>query len=353
MRWLIGEARRRLKAHPIVAIQFFTVALFASAGFASQLQHESTQEAGSRSSSAAVARFWAVYHGNDYGQIPQIQKELSSAIQDDPNNPTLYALLGATHFWHIGEASRDAIPDDPQFTQDMSDAVDLFGKALQLDYYTRHPIGYIYDDHLPGYLGITTVHLGQPPANDPDLIAKGDHILDFAAYQFPEFNNFNRWAAHLTDSKDSDSYKQALESLWDGIDACIGTKIDRANPDVKPYLNLVTAVGRKKACWWKGDIAPYSYEGYMLNLGNGLVKAGEVEQAQVTFSNVRYAGNYTTWPYRQYFEQLASSDLYARSALYADDDPANDPPLSVPNRSCSYCHATVPEHDPPKSSFTQ
>src|SRR6266481_8370174 len=69
------------------------------------------------------------------------------------------------------------------------------------------------------------------PLADPDLIAKGDQMLDFAAYQFPEFNNFNRWAAHPyvpanvgragcqplrasphrlnNDPKDSDSYKKA------------------------------------------------------------------------------------------------------------------------------------------------
>jgi hypothetical protein len=27
-------------------------------------------------------------------------------------------------------------------------------------------------------------------------------VLDYAVYQFPEFNNFNRWAAHNTDPKD-------------------------------------------------------------------------------------------------------------------------------------------------------
>jgi hypothetical protein len=35
------------------------------------------------------------------------------------------------------------------------------------------------------------------------LIAKGDEILDFAVYEFPEFNNFNRWAAHLDDARES------------------------------------------------------------------------------------------------------------------------------------------------------
>jgi hypothetical protein len=102
-------------------------------------------------------------------------------------------------------------------------------------------------------------------------------------------------------------------------------------------------VGRKKACWSEGDLAPHSFEGFMLNLGSGLVKAGQVEAAKVMLANARYADNYASWPYRDYLEQLASSDLYARAALYADNNSAKDPPLGVPNRGCSYCHATAPE----------
>lgn len=293
-------------------------------------------------SKAAMERFWSVYHGNDYAAIPEVEEQLEDAIQKDPNDPTLPALLGAAHFWHIGEAARDPNRQDPALARDMSEAVSDFGKALDLDYYTPQPIGYINDDHLPGYLGITTVHLGQMTRN-PGLIANGDQMLDFAAYQFPEFNNFNRWAAHLTDSKNTASYNQALSSLWQGIDSCIGTRIDRTNPDLTPWLHLFTAVGRKKACWWGGEIAPYSFEGYLLNLGNGLVKAGQIDAARVIYKDAALAGNYQTWPYRNVLEAIAASDLNARAALYADADPTNDPPLGVPNRSCSYCHAQVPE----------
>jgi hypothetical protein len=180
-------------------------------------------------------------------------------------------------------------------------------------------------------------------SNNPNIIAQGDQMLDYAVYQFPEFNNFNRWAAHNTDPNNSDSYKKALDSVWQGLDACAGTTIDRNNPDIGPYLHLQTAVGRKKACWSEGDLAPHSLEGYMLNLGNGLVKAGNVEAARIIYANARYAKNYAEWPYRQVLETIAASDLNARAALYADSDPTNDPPLGVPNRSCVYCHATVAE----------
>jgi hypothetical protein len=298
-------------------------------------------------SRAAIEKFWAIYHGNDYAAIPEAQDELQKAIQSDPNNPTLYALLGATHFWHVGEFTRDPNWKAHQnvLAQDMPTAAALFQKALDLDYYTEYPIGHINDDHLPGYLGITTVHTGQEFGNQ-SLIAKGGEILDFAVYQFPEFNNFNRWAAHLDDARDTDTYKKALDSFWQDIDACIGTQVDRANPDMKPYLGLVTGVGRKKACWWKGEIAPYGFEGLVLNLGNGLVKAGQIDAARVMYANAKYADNYETWPYRDVLEAIAASDLNARAALYVPGANKNPPPLNVPNRSCVYCHATVPEPGP-------
>jgi hypothetical protein len=346
---IFDTVRTRIKVRPLVAAVLAGIGLLSLAVFAGQSTYEDSHEARNGMTSAAIDRFWTVYHGNDYDDIPQVQRQLEAALQNDVDNPTLHALLGATHFWHVAEAARDPIPNDPVLGQDMSDAVDSFGKALQLDYYTQHPIGYVNDDHLPGYLGITTVHLGQQN-NDPNLIAQGDHVLDFAAYQFPEFNNFNRWAAHLTDARDSASYNKALNSLWQAIDNCVGGTIDRDNPDIGPYLNLVTSVGRKKACWWENNIAPYAFEGIMLNLGNGLVKAGKIPQAEIIFANARYAKNYETWPYRQYLEQVASSNLFARSAMYADNDPSKDLPLGVPHRGCSYCHATVPEHDAPHAN---
>ena len=81
----------------------------------------------------------------------------------------------------------------------------------------------------------------------------------------------------------------------------------------------------------------------MLNLGNGLLKAGQVDAARVMYANARYAANYETWPYRDVLVTIASSDHNSRAAQYADADDKNDPPLHVPDRSCVYCHAAVPE----------
>ena len=293
------------------------------------------------SAASAIERFWAIFHRNDYSAIPAVEAELQAALARDPENATLMALLGATHFWHAGEYMRDPSPDLSVLQQDLPMAVQLFRSALNLDY-GPHQTGYEYNDHLPGFLGVTTVHLGQS-AGDPTLIQQGDQMLDYSVYQFPEFNNFNRWAAHNADPRDSSSYQKALESLWQAIDACIGGSIDRTNPDIEPYLYLQTPVGRKSTCWSRNNMAPHSLEGLMLNLGNALVKAGQVEIAKIVYANAKYASNYAAWPYRGVLESIAASDLTARAALYADNDPTNDPPLAVPNRSCVYCHAKVAE----------
>jgi len=293
-------------------------------------------------SDAAIQHFWTILHGNDYTAIAGVQAELQAALDHDQENVALYALLGATHFWHAGEYTRDPKPDLNILQQDLPTAVQLFQKAVGLDYNAQHSLEYVYNDHLPGFLGVTTVHVGQG-TGDPNLIAKGDQWLDYSVYQFPEFNNFNRWAAHNSDPRDSASFKKGLDSLWQALDACIGGTIDRTNPDIRPYLYLQTSVGRKSTCWSENKMAPHSFEGLILNLGNGLVKAGQVDVARVMYANAQYADNYSAWPYRQVLESIAASDLNARAALYADSNLANDPPVTVPNRSCVYCHATVAE----------
>jgi len=64
--------------------------------------------------------------------------------------------------------------------------------------------------------------------------------------------------------------------------------------------------------------------------GYALVKAGQVDVARIVYANAKYADNYAAWPYRQVLESKLASDLNARAALYADNDPMNDPPDGSP-----------------------
>jgi hypothetical protein len=283
---------------------------------------------------AASDKFWNTYWGNDFVHIADVQSALQSAIDQNPTDGELYALLGATHWWHASEApARDPHPDMNVLSQDLPTALQLVTKASQLA---------PDDDHLPGFVGTITVHLGRFSGDD-GLVAQGDQMLDYAVYQFPEFNGFNRWAAHNTDPMDSAGYRQGLDALWHAVDLCANATVDRANPDLTPYMSLATSVGRKKVCW-DNQMAPHAWEGLMLNLGNGLIKAGEVQAGRVMLQNAKLGSGYSSWPYREVLEAELASDLDARAAAYTDGDPTNDPPVTVPGRGCSYCHAKVPEH---------
>jgi hypothetical protein len=281
---------------------------------------------------AAIARFWKIYGDNDYPHIVDAQAALQAAILVNPDSGELKAFLAATHWWHVSEFHRDPAPDPAILQQDLPRALQLVQAAAVLA---------PDDDHLPGFAGVLSVHVGRR-AGVPDLVASGERTLDYAVYQFVEFNSFNRWAAYNADPRDSPTFAEGLNALWDAVDACTGTRVDRTNPDVTPYLFRETRVGRKKTCW-NNELAPYAFEGLMFNFANGLVKAGQLDAARAAFHNVTLAPNFATWPYRTAFEAVAGSDLEARAALYADADPNNDPPVAVKDRSCVYCHARVPE----------
>jgi len=122
-----------MRTRPMLPALLSGVALLVLAGFARGADDDHQNETDRGASKAAIERFWSVYHGNLYSAIPQVQTQLQSAIQHDPDNSTLYALLGATHFWHYGEYTRDTNLNLGVLQQDLPNAVNFFGKALELD----------------------------------------------------------------------------------------------------------------------------------------------------------------------------------------------------------------------------
>src|ERR1700751_3658996 len=89
-----GPWIRWMRARPMIPVVLSGIALLLLAGFASGAGDDDHRDETDRGASkAAIERFWSVYHGNQYSAIPQVQAQLQTAIQHDPNNSTLYALL--------------------------------------------------------------------------------------------------------------------------------------------------------------------------------------------------------------------------------------------------------------------
>ncbi|MBV8436269.1 MAG: hypothetical protein JOY95_02000, partial [Silvibacterium sp.] len=97
--------RPAIPAALLALVLSWSIAVTVSSG-----QSSEPRSGGGDGTTAAIQRFWAVFHGNDYAAIPELQKDLEAALEWDPENVTLTALLGANHFWHVGEYRRDPSP---------------------------------------------------------------------------------------------------------------------------------------------------------------------------------------------------------------------------------------------------
>src|SRR5262249_31850567 len=137
-------------------------------------------------------------------------------------------------------------------------------------------------------------------------------------------------------------YAKAVDALFDTLDVCFETKVDRTNPDITPYLGLATGQGAKRVCW-NDATAPHAAEGFYLYFGDLLVKQGPPDVAKVLYADVKLVKEYPSWPYKSLLEERLSADLSAKAALYADADASNDPPLAgdETNHGCTYCHAST------------
>jgi hypothetical protein len=136
---VLGAAHRWMRTKPIIPAALLGVAVFWLFGPArSAGQSVAPLRTLRGSSDAAIERFWTVYHANDYGAIPGVQAELHAALNRDPENATLYRCSARPTSGTSASNARDPKPDSSVLQQDMPLAVQLFQKALDLDYNGRH-----------------------------------------------------------------------------------------------------------------------------------------------------------------------------------------------------------------------
>src|SRR5579871_2575750 len=107
-------------------------------------------------------------------------------------------------------------------------------------------------------------------------------------------------------------------------------------------MKLATEQGPERACW-NSWIAPYNFEGFFLNMGDMLVKAGDWQTAIIIYRNAELAENYSTWPYKAKLEKRiknAQNNIAAfnqpNTNTYSNDD---DKTIMFNSRfSCMACH---------------
>ena len=235
--------------------------------------------------------FWATLHSGEYAGIGRALEIQTAAYLQNPNDAVTAARTGWLHIWRLAESSRTA-QRPATITDDAVLARKYFQEAVALN------------PAEPCYLGFLASALLAEGAihRDEKITRQGYFVLRESIDAWPEFNLFTAGYVMAGQPADSVRFKDALEWQWRTLDVCVGTAVNRQNPDFGDYMKLATTTGPKRVCW-NSWIAPHNFEGFFLNMGDMLVKSGDWQTAQKAYANARLAPEYGGWPYKAVLEE--------------------------------------------------
>jgi len=306
-------------------------ALLGGCAFVAEKAAPAKQASTTRTEAAqrADALFWKTFHGGDYDGIPKAMEAVKGAYLQSPDDAVSAAHVGFLHVWRIAERARlDAL--SPSITDDSALARRYFGEAVAL-----HPSEARYQ----GFLA-TTMLAEANIHKDEKLRRRGYYAMLDAVDAWPEFNLFTAGYVLSNQPPDSAHFKQGLEMQWRTLDLCSEAAVDRRNPDFSAYMRLETQQGPKRVCW-NSWIAPHNFEGFFLNMGDMLVKAGDWTAAQKIYANAKLSSTYPSWKYRAALEariEQAQANMAAFNAP-GRGRAAGDSVMMVQSRfACMGCH---------------
>ena len=277
----------------------------------------------------ADAVFWQTLHGGRYQDIGRALEINTAAYLQDPGDALTAAHTGWLHIWRLAESSR--LPQVPAtITNDAVLARKYFEEAVRLQ---------PGEARFLGFLGSSQQAEGSIH-KDEKLIRQGYYTLMDSVDAWPEFNLFTAGYSMSRLPAESSRYKQALDMQWRTLDLCAGQPVSRQDPDFAPYMKLATDQGVKRVCW-NSWIAPHNFEGFFLNMGDMLVKAGDTATAVKIYANARRSPTFNAWPHRAMLEQRitdAATNVAAFNAPAGTQGPDARRMLIQTGVACMACH---------------
>jgi hypothetical protein len=238
----------------------------------------------------ADALFWSTLHGGRYDEIQPVLDALTAAYLANPADAVTAAHIGWMHMWRLSESTRlERTP--ATITDDAVLARKYFQEANRLDPAEARYLGFLAGSTMAE----GNIH------KDERLIRRGYFMLMDSIEAWPEFNLFTAGYVLSRQPPDSSRFRQALEWQWQTLDLCVGEKVDRRSLDYARYMSLATTSGPKRVCW-NSWIAPHNFEGFFLNMGDMLVKAGDLQTARAVYAAARLSDTYAQWKYRDVLE---------------------------------------------------
>ena len=291
-----------------------------------------TKQASSARTEASVKAdelFWQTFHAGRYEDIPAGLQALAGAYLADPNDATTAAHIGWLHIWRLGESARlDQVP--PTITDDAVLARRYFQEAVNLN------------PHEPRYLGFlaSATQAEGSIHKDEKITRRGYYMMLDAINAWPEFNLFTGGYVASRLPADSKQFRQALQWQWQDLDVCVSGKVDRTNPDFARYMAMETTEGHKRACW-NSWIAPHNLEGFFLNMGDMLVKAGDWQTAKTIYADAKLSSTYQQWKFRDVLEgriAAAQANVTVFNESAAGTDKSRQRIMIATPFACMACH---------------
>lgn len=274
----------------------------------------------------AKQTFWDNLHAGRYDQLPEGLYLLTAAYLETPRDPQIALLLAHAHLWKVSERFREP-EQSPRITDHLILAEKYFAEARRL-----HP-----EDHrILGWLGGVKLALGRIH-QDERLTREGYFMLQDAIRLFPEFNYFSAGYVMSGLPTDDERFQEGVEDMWKTLDVCAGETIARRNPDYSRFMALETTTGPKRVCW-NSRIAPHNFESFFLNMGDMLVKNGEVDTAKKIYQIAKLSKDYPSWKYRSILEERIVK-AEERAHRFKETDPGKHPEIMFGSSyACMACH---------------
>ncbi|MEO8707018.1 MAG: hypothetical protein ABI867_43725 [Kofleriaceae bacterium] len=271
--------------------------------------------------------FWQTLHTGSYDRIPDALRALKAAYLAEPRDAITAARIGWLHIWRLAERARMDRPD-PAITDDAVLGRRYFEQAVRLAPGEARYLGF-YASLL---LTEASIH------DDDELRQRGAATMAQAVAAWPEFNLFTAGYGASTRPYDSERFRQALANQWLNLEACVGHPIDHAHPEIPRERPSAMTTKTKRACV-NTEIAPHNSEGFALNLGDMLVKAGDPDAAVAIYRSATLVPAYASWPFRDVLdarirEARGNVDRFRRAP-----SAASEPTMMADSAfACMGCH---------------
>jgi tetratricopeptide (TPR) repeat protein len=320
--------RKSLALIAVVALVAGGFAAKANYGRIAVLAAPAKQAATVRSPGAlkADSLFWRTLHTGDYDGIPRAIEELTRAYVEAPHDAVTAAHLAWLHIWRAAERARLDTPP-ASITGHLVLARKYFEEAVRLD-----PA----DARYLGFLASAMLAEGFVDKNER-LTRAGYFKLRESIDAWPEFNLFTGGYALSVLPATSPQYQEGLRWQWGNLDICVQESVDRADPSYAKYMTYATTHGPKRVCW-NSWIAPHNFEGFFLNMGDMLVKAGDWRTARKIYENAKLSATYASWKFREVLEDRILN-AERNVALFNAAGRHRDATIMVSSAfSCMGCH---------------